>query len=146
MRSRLRRLFGVPVLLALPVALGSQPVANSKAPPLNPEVVDLRLNGLHAVKPKELLQSIATDKSHCVTVTLKPICWISKAHYFFKREYLDHAELKRDVLRVKVFYWKRGFRETQVDTLVADKGKNAVAVTFNIVEGPPTIVSALDVM
>jgi len=144
MRSRLRRLFGVPIL-ALPVALGSQPVANSKAPPPNPEVVDLKLNGVHAVKQLELLQSIATDRSHCVTVTLKPICWISKAHYFYKREYLNHAELKRDVLRIKVFYWKRGFRETQVDTVVADKGKNAVGVTFNIVEGPPTIVSALDV-
>jgi len=144
MRSRLRRLFGVPIL-ALPVALGSQPVANSKAPPPNPEVVDLKLNGVHAVKQLELLQSIATDRSHCVTVTLKPICWISKAHYFYKREYLNHAELKRDVLRIKVFYWKRGFRETQVDTVVADKGKNAVGVTFNIVEGPPTIVSSLDV-
>ena len=97
MRSRLRRLFGVPaVLVALPVALGSQPVANSKAPPPNPEVVQLSLNGVHAIKPKELLQSIATTQSHCVTATLKPICWISKAHYFFKREYLDHAELKRD--------------------------------------------------
>ena len=145
MRSRLRRLFGVPIL-TLPVALGSQPVANSKAPPPNPEVVDIRLNGVHAVQPKELLQSIATDKSHCVTVTLKPICWISKAHYFFKREYFDHAELKRDVLRIKVFYWKRGFREAQVDTAVADKGKDKVAVAFNIVEGPPTIVSALDVI
>src|SRR2546423_1245575 len=145
MRSSFRRLFGVPIL-ALPVVLGSQPVANSKAPPPNPEVVSLTLNGVHAVKPLDLQQSIATDRSHCVTPTLTPICWISKAHYFFKREYLDHAELKRDVLRIKVFYWKRGFRETQVDTVVADKGKNAVAVTFNIVEGPPTIVSALDVI
>ena len=145
MRSRVRRLFGVPaVLVALPVALGSQPVA--KAPPPNPEVVQLKLNGVHAVKPKELSQSIATTQSHCVTMSLKPICWISKAHYFYKREYLDHAELKRDVLRIKVFYWKRGFRETQVDTTVTDKGKNAVAVAFNIVEGPPTIVSALDVI
>ena len=147
MRSRLRRLFGVPVvLMALPVALGSQPVANSKAPPPNPEVVDLRLNGVHAIKPKELMLSIATDKSHCVTMVLTPICWISKAHYFFKREYLDHAELKRDVLRIKVFYWKRGFREAQVDTAIAETDENQVAVAFNIVEGPPTIVSALDII
>src|SRR6266550_3790016 len=132
MRSRLRRLFGV-LILALPVALGSQPVANSKAPPPNPEVVDLTLNGVHAVKPVELLQSIATNRSHCVTVTLTPICWISKAHYFCKREYLYHAELKRDVLRIKVFYWKRGFRETQVDTTVVEKDENQVGVTFNIV-------------
>jgi exodeoxyribonuclease-3 len=79
-------------------------------------------------------------------MTLTPLCWISKAHYIFRRQYLDHAELKRDVLRIKVFYWKRGFRETEVDTVVTDKGKDKVAVAFNIVEGPPTIVSALDVI
>ena len=132
MRSRLRRLFGVSVfLVALPAILDAQPTS-IKAPPVNPEVVGLKLNGVNAVKQKELLQNIATDKSHCVTLVLTPICFISKAHYFYKREYLNHAELKRDVLRIKVFYWKRGFREAQVDTVVADKGKNAVAVTFNI--------------
>lgn len=146
MRYRLRRMFGVPVVLvALPAILGSQPT-NTKAPPVNPEVVDLKLNGVHAVKPKELLQNIATDRSHCVTLVLTPICFISKAKYFYRRKYLDHAELKRDVLRIKVFYWKRGFREAQVDTVVTNKGKNVVGVTFNIVEGQPTIVSALDVV
>lgn len=145
MQSQLRRLFGVPgFLLALPAALGSQPT-NTKAPPVNPEVVALKLNGVNAVKQSELLMSIATDKSHCVTLVLTPVCFISKSKYFYQRKYLDHGELKRDVLRIKVFYWKRGFREAQVDTVVADKGRNAVAVTFNIVEGPPTLVSALDV-
>ncbi len=147
MRSGLRRLFGVPAILAaLPAALGSQPLANNKAPPPNPEVVDLRLKGVHAVKPAELLLSIATDKSHCVTAVLTPICAISKSKYFYRRKYLDHGELKRDVLRIKVFYWKRGFRSAQVDTVVTDRGKNIVAVTFNIAEGQPTIVSSLDVI
>ena len=49
-------------------------------------------------------------------------------------------------MRIKVFYWKRGFREAQVDTVVADRGRNKVAVTFDIVEGAPTLVSALDVV
>ena len=90
--------------------------------------------------------NIATDKSHCVTVVLTPICFISKSKYFYRRKYLDHAELKRDVLRIRVFYWKRGFRQAQVDTVVADKGKNKVGVTFKINEGPPTLVSSLDVV
>jgi outer membrane protein insertion porin family len=145
MRCRLRRLFGVPaVLVALPAVLGSQPT-NTKPASVDPEVVDLRLNGVHAVKPKELLMSVATDRSHCVTVVLTPICFISKSKYFYRRKYLDHAELKRDMLRIRVFYWKRGFREAQVDTAVSEKGKNQVEVTFNIVEGQPTIVSSLDV-
>lgn len=148
MRSQLYRLLGVPaILLALPAILGSQqPTSNPKAPPVNPEVVALSLKGVHAVKPKELLQNIATDRSHCVTIILTPICWISKSKYFYRRKYLDHDELKRDVLRIRVFYWKRGFREAQVDTVVADKGKDKVAVTFKINEGPPTVVSSLDVV
>jgi outer membrane protein assembly factor BamA len=101
---------------------------------------------VHAVKQKELLMNIATDKSHCVTVVLTPVCFISKSKYFYRRKYLDHAELKRDVLRIRVFYWKRGFRQAQVDTVVADKGKNKVGVTFKINEGPPTLVTALDVV
>jgi outer membrane protein assembly complex protein YaeT len=147
MGSGLRRLFGLPAcLVAFPALLGSQPTANNKAPAVNPEVVQLKLNGVHSVKQAELLMSIATDQSHCNSFVLRPICVISKAKYFYKRKYLDHAELKRDVVRVKVFYWKRGFREARVDTLVADRGKDKVAVTFNIVEGPPTIVSAVDVV
>jgi outer membrane protein insertion porin family len=147
MGSGLRRLFGVPVLLvAFPVFLGSQPTANGKAPAVNPEVVQLKLNGVRAIKRDDLLMSIATDQSHCNSLVLKPICVISKSKYFYKRKYLDHGELKRDVVRIKVFYWKRGFRETQVDTVVADRGHDKVAVTFNIVEGPPTLVSSLDVV
>jgi len=147
MGSGLRRLFGLPAfLVAFPALLGSQPTANNKAPSVNPEVVQLKLNGVHSVKQKDLLLNIATDQSHCNSFILRPICVISKAKYFYKRKYLDHSELKRDVVRIKVFYWKRGFREAQVDTLVADRGKDKVAVTFNIVEGPPTLVSALDVV
>ncbi len=147
MQSRLRRLFGVPViLLTVPHFLGSQPPGNTKAPPVNPEVVALRLNGVHAVKQKELMMSIATDQSHCNSFVLTPFCWISKAKYFYQKKYLNHDELKRDVLRIRVFYWKRGFRLTQVDTVVADKGTNKVQVTFNIAEGPPTLLSAVDVV
>ena len=53
-----------------------------------------------------------------------PLCWVTHAHYVFTRKYLDHEELKRDVLRARVFYWKRGFRETEVDTLVKPKGED----------------------
>ena len=103
----------------------------------------MKLNGVHSVKLEDLRMSVATDRSHCTTFVLKPICLINKSKYFYKRKYLDRSEMKRDVVRIKVFYWKRGFRETQVDTVVTDRGKDKVAVDFNIVEGPPTLVSAL---
>jgi outer membrane protein assembly factor BamA len=93
------------------------------------------------MKQSDLLQSVYTTSSHCNSFLLVPFCWISKASYLYTRNYLDHKELERDVLRVRVFYWKRGYREVEVDTAVVPRGSNQVGVTFLIKEGPPTIVS-----
>ena len=93
------------------------------------------------VNRSELLQNIYTTASYCNSFILKPFCLISKSKYFFTKKYLDHKELERDVLRVRIFYWKRGYREAEVDTAVVPRGKNKVGVTFFIKEGPPTIIS-----
>jgi len=60
------------------------------------------------MKQGDLLQNIYTTSSHCNSFLLVPFCWISKAKYLYTRKYLDHKELERDVLRVRIFYWKRG--------------------------------------
>ena len=126
-------------LLFVPAVLASQ--AAQPAVAIHPEVVNLTLKGVKVMKPADLLQSISTTSSHCNSFVLVPFCWISKAKYFYTRNYLDHKELERDVLRVRVFYWKRGYREAEVDTAVVSRGRNQVGVTFLIKEGPPTIVS-----
>ena len=84
----------------------------------NPEITELTLTGVHAVDPEELRLNIATDESHCVSVLLRPVCLFSKSPTFYKRFTLNRAELARDMLRVMVFYFKRGYRDTQVDTTV----------------------------
>ena len=96
---------------------------------------------MNVVRKDDLLQNIYTTASHCNSFILKPFCWISKAKYFYTKKYLDHKELDRDVLRIRIFYWKRGYREAEVDTAVVPRGRNKVAVTFTIKEGPPTIVA-----
>jgi outer membrane protein insertion porin family/translocation and assembly module TamA len=96
---------------------------------------------MHAMKPADLLPNIYTTASYCNSVILKPFCWISKSKYFYTRKYLDHKELERDVLRIRIFYWKRGYREADVDTAVVRRGRNQVGVTFFIKEGSPTIVA-----
>jgi outer membrane protein insertion porin family len=98
------------------------------------------------VKQSDLLQSVYTTASHCNSLIVAPFCWISKAKYFYTKKYLDHMELERDVLRVRVFYWKRGYREAEVDTAVIPRGRNQVGVTFLIKEGPPTLVSGISVI
>ncbi|HEX5581461.1 MAG TPA: BamA/TamA family outer membrane protein, partial [Gemmatimonadaceae bacterium] len=57
--------------------------------------------------------------------------------------YLDREELARDVLRIRVFYWQRGYRSAQVDTIVAPRGDDAVALTFLVKEGAPTVVDSV---
>ncbi|MDO8501530.1 MAG: BamA/TamA family outer membrane protein [Gemmatimonadaceae bacterium] len=131
-------------MLLLPGSLASQAPVGMPAPPPT-EVVTLNLKGVKAVRRNELTASIATDASHCVSLILTPLCWITKAHYVYIRKYLNRKELARDILRARVFYWKRGYRDTQVDTLVTPKGKNKVAVSFLVNEGPPTMVTDITV-
>ena len=131
-------------LLLAPGSLASQaPASTSASKPT--EVVQLTFKGVKSVDVKELRLSIATDASHCASVILRPLCWVVKRGFAYKRKFLSHSELARDVLRARVFYFKRGFRETQVDTAVVDKGDHKVGVTFTVNEGPPTMVRDLAV-
>jgi len=105
-----------------------------------PEVKSLTLSGVRSVDRDELLQSIATSASHCKSFLLYAFCPLSHSSSIWDKRYLDRTELRRDVLRIRVFYWIRGFRQTTVDTTVAKRGGDDVAVTFKIVEGAPTLV------
>lgn len=131
-------------LLLLPGVSASQTPSASKEPPKT-EVDRLVFKGVKSVDKSELKTSLYTDASHCTSVVLTPLCLITKAHYVYARKYLNHEELKRDVLRARVFYWKRGYRETEVDTTVAMKNDKHAVVTFLINEGPPTVVSDVTV-
>jgi outer membrane protein insertion porin family/translocation and assembly module TamA len=106
-----------------------------------PEVRRLELNGVKGVDPKDIEANIATTATRCTSAILSPICRFSKWRALEERHYLDRSELKRDVLRIRVLYYKHGFRETQVDTAVVPLNEKQVAVRFDIVEGPPTLVT-----
>ena len=125
------------MLLAGPLAAQS---AAGNAPPERREVVRLTFQGVKAVDVDELRASIATDASHCNSAILIPICWITKADYVYTRKFLNRDELARDILRARVFYWKRGYREAAVDTIVTNQGDKDARVTFVVTEGPPTMV------
>jgi outer membrane protein insertion porin family/translocation and assembly module TamA len=61
------------------------------------------------------------------------------------RRCLDPQELARDVSRLQVFYRRRGFFETKVDTSVAALRDDAVRVTFRITEGAPLLLDSVAV-
>ena len=134
-------ILGIAALL-LPGSLAAQ---SQSTEPEKIQVVGLSFNGVKAVDVAEIKQNIHTAASHCVSSILIPICWITQSPYVFKHEYLNREELARDILRVRVFYWKRGYREAQADTVVTKKDTDKVDVRFNIVEGPATMVSSIGV-
>ena len=105
-----------------------------------PEVKALTLSGVRSVDRDELLQSIATSASRCKSLLLYAFCPLTHSDKIWDKQYLDRTELRRDVLRIRVFYWIRGYRQATVDTAVAERGSNQVAVTFKIAEGAPTLV------
>jgi len=108
-----------------------------------PEVRGLILKGVKHVDVQELLKSMSTQSSKCRSLLLRPFCLASHSPTFEDKHYLDRAELRRDVLRIRLIYWKRGYRETQVDTTVERTGPKQVRVTFNIHENEPTIIRKL---
>ncbi|HJQ19082.1 MAG TPA: BamA/TamA family outer membrane protein [Gemmatimonadaceae bacterium] len=110
-----------------------------------PEVRSLVLNGVHGVGRVDLERSIATTASECKSLLLIAFCWLSKSPTFVDKHYLDRTEFRRDVLRILVFYWKRGYRDATVDTAVVRVAPGAVKVVFDIREGPPTRIASLRV-
>jgi len=110
-----------------------------------PEVRSLTLSGVRSVDRDELLQSIATSSSRCKSLLLQVFCPLTHSAKVWEKRYLDRTELRRDVLRVRVFYWMRGYRQATVDTSVVEHGRDEVAVTFRIAEGPPTLVRAVNI-
>ena len=103
-------------------------------------MVNVTLKGVKGVKKADLLSNIYTTASYCNSFILKPFCWISKSKYFYTRKYLDHDELRRDVLRIRVFYWKRGYREAEVDTAVVARGEIIRKSGCVIVNVSPSVV------
>ncbi|MEO7520795.1 MAG: BamA/TamA family outer membrane protein, partial [Gemmatimonas sp.] len=118
---------------------------DDKAELERPEVADLQIRGVHSVKKNDLQESLATQESGCKSLLLKPFCLITKSHYVYERRYLDRTEFSRDVIRLLVFYFRRGYRDAKVDTVVTRVGPGAVKIAMNVTEGPPTLVSSASV-
>ncbi len=108
-----------------------------------PEVRRLVMDGVKHVDVQDLEKSISTRTSRCRSFVIAPFCLFSHSPTFEDKYYLDEDELARDVVRIRLYYWKRGWRETQVDTIVKPTGTRRVTVTFKVAEGPPTIVRTL---
>lgn len=109
-----------------------------------PIVRRVDVEGNHAFGDDQIKRSISTRASGCKSVFLSPFCWVG-IDAFRRIERLDPRELRTDVARIRVFYFRRGYRQVQVDTTVA-RESGRVDVTFQIDEGPPVILDSLEVV
>ena len=111
-----------------------------------PEVRRLEIKGISkAIDEDELRRNIATTATSCQSPALILFCKIGRWRAVENRHYLNHEELARDVLRIRVLYFKHGYRETEVDTTVTQLNQKQVAVRFDIREGAPTIATGITV-
>ncbi|MFW5947646.1 MAG: BamA/OMP85 family outer membrane protein [Gemmatimonadota bacterium] len=108
-----------------------------------PEVVELRFEGNRTFDQSELASAIVTRQSECTNPVyqLLLLCWIGVG---VEPATLEPGALEADAFRIRVYYFERGFREAEVraDTTMAAPGE--VRVTFNIDEGRPVRVEAVE--
>src|SRR5438105_442979 len=110
-----------------------------------PEVRQLVFNGVAHIDVRDLERSISTQVTKCRSIVLEPFCLISHGVTFQDRHYFNENEFRRDVLRVRLYYWKRGYRDAEVDTSVARTGPRMVRVTFNVHENEPTVIRKISI-
>ncbi len=136
---------GLVALLTLAPRAGAQVVRDESDQIERPEVREVRITGTKALPRDEVADALATQASGCLSLVFRPFCLFTKSRYVYERRYLDREEFERDVVRLLVYYYKRGWRDAQVDTAVTRAGRNAVRVTFAVREGPPTRTAAVTV-
>lgn len=108
------------------------------------DVTSLTFDGAHDVSPTDLKRVIFTRTSSCRLILIAPLCALSPQLLFIDRRRTTPGALGEDITKLRVYYWRRGFREATVDTLL-EPTKRGVAVTFRIHEGEPTRIASLTV-
>ncbi len=111
-----------------------------------PEVRKLTVSGVKHVDLHDLESSLSTQASKCRSLIIEPFCLISHSPTFVDRHYFDQLEFERDVLRIRLYYWKRGWRDVTVDTSVTKSGTRQVHVAFKVHENEPTTIRKIAIV
>ncbi|MFH1766321.1 MAG: POTRA domain-containing protein, partial [Gemmatimonadota bacterium] len=109
------------------------------------EVTSLRFQGNRQFPDETLANAINTRETECRSFLFKliPFC-LAGADFSLDPYFLNEREFRRDHVRVRLFYYQRGFRETGVDTVMARPSEDEVQITFLIQEGEPIRVVTVD--
>lgn len=150
MRSPVSRSRGRPRVLLLAALLSgvAAPAAAQHADTLD---VDLRLRGqdvagvtfegVRAFTPAQLRTAIETSAGTCGGSVLVVLCPFGVA---LDRHAFDPDMLRADAIRLRLFYYQRGYRNARIDAQ-ARPAERGVQVVFKVTEGAPIRVQALEV-
>jgi outer membrane protein insertion porin family len=128
------------VVLLAPLSLRAQDVAIEG----NPRIERLTFAGAEGVAERDLREVIVTQETRCRGLLLRPFCALTDWRVLHERHYLDPEELRADVLRLRIHYFQRGYRQAAVSSRVQPRGRG-VEVVFDIDEGRPTIIASMSV-
>ena len=107
------------------------------------EVTSLRFQGNQQFSDEALASAIITRDTECRSFLFTPFC-LAGAGFSLEPHFLNERELRRDHARVRLFYYLRGYRDTEVDTLVARPGSDEARITFTVQEGRPIQVTEVE--
>ncbi len=106
------------------------------------DVAALVFDGATAVSTTDLRSVIFTRASTCRLPFLIPLCKVTPNQLFTDRRRTTRDALGDDITSLRVYYFRRGYRDAQVDTLLSPARRGTI-VTFRIVEGEPTRVASV---
>ncbi|MBI4545956.1 MAG: BamA/TamA family outer membrane protein [Gemmatimonadetes bacterium] len=125
------------LLALLPAGAAAQQPDSSRA-----EVLSLRFRGAAAFDHDLLRAAIATSAGHCANPLLVPLCWFGIG---VQREQADDALLRADALRLRLYYYQRGYRQARVE-VSSRREDGGSQVVFHVDEGHPVRVVAFEIV
>ncbi|MES3034684.1 MAG: BamA/TamA family outer membrane protein [Gemmatimonadota bacterium] len=124
------------------ISAGAQDAPSLKRVVERPVLVEMTLRGNANIGTEELEAAMVTQPTACRGIPW--YCKVIPLGFLRRKRTLDRAELERDMLRLRVLYWKRGWRAAQVTPTVTKVDEGEVKLNIVIAEGPPTLVGTLD--
>ena len=109
--------------------LVSPAIAQEKAS----EVRKISFAGANSFDDELLRAAIVSNATQCSLIVV--IC---------SRSYIDEIGLRGDLVRLRMFYYQRGYREVKIglDSIARNDG---VEIRFNVTEGRPVLVSSVEI-
>ena len=142
-----RRLCGAAAASLALLAAGAAPAPARAQEPVTPldslalysgaQVQEIRFVGAQAMRPAQLASAIRTREEQCTL--LAALCWLG---FGVEEYYFDPEVLAADLLRLRLYYYERGYRSARVTPRV-ERVEDGVEVSFVVDEGDPVRVEGI---